>query len=77
MNSKHWDTFLHYLNARRVLSSAYHPQTNGQTERQNQTLKQYLRCYCALEQDNWAVWILIGEFAYNNSVHSTTSVTPF
>jgi transposase InsO family protein len=77
MNSKHWDTFLHYLNARRVLSSAYHPQTDGQTERQNQTLEQYLRCYCALEQDDWAVWISIGEFAYNDSVHSTTGVTPF
>jgi hypothetical protein len=77
MNSKHWDTFLHYLNAQRVLSLAYYPQTDGQTERQNQTLEQYLQCYCALEQDDWAVRISIGEFAYNNSVHSTTGVTPF
>jgi hypothetical protein len=77
MNSKHWDTFLHYLNARRVLTSAFHPQTDGQTERQNQTLEQYLRCYCTLEQDDWALWISVGEFAYNDSVHSTTGVTPF
>lgn len=77
MNAKYWDTFHYYLNSRRVLSSAYHPQTDGQTERQNQTLEQYLRCYCALEQDDWALWVLIAEFAYNDSVHSTTGTTPF
>ena len=77
MNAKHWDTFQHYLNSRRVLTSAFHPQTDGQTERQNQTLEQYLRCYCTLEQDDWALWISIGEFAYNDSVHATTGLTPF
>ncbi|USP74003.1 retrotransposon nucleocapsid protein [Curvularia clavata] len=77
MNSTHWKTFLHYLNSKRVLTSAYHPQTDGRTERQNQTLEQYLRCYCSLEQDDWALWISVGEYAYNDSVHSTTKVTPF
>jgi hypothetical protein len=77
MKAKYWDTFQHYLSARRVLSSAFHPQTDGQTERQNQTLEQYLRCYCSLEQDDWALWIAIGEFAYNDSVHATTKTTPF
>jgi hypothetical protein len=59
------------------LSSTFHPQTDRQTERQNQTLKQYLQCYYSLEQDNWALWIAIGEFAYNDSVHATTKTTPF
>ena len=77
MNSTHWKTFLHYLNSKRVLTSAYHPQTDGQTERQNQTLEQYLRCYCTLEQDDWALWISIAEYAYNDSIHSTTGITPF
>jgi hypothetical protein len=77
MNAKHWKTFNHYLNARRVLTSAYHPQTDGQTERQNQTLEQYLRVYCTLEQDDWALWISIAEFAYNDSIHATTGTTPF
>lgn len=77
MNAKHWKTFNHYLNSRRVLTSAYHPQTDGQTERQNQTLEQYLRCYCTLEQDDWALWISIAEFAYNDSIHATTGTTPF
>jgi hypothetical protein len=77
MNATHWETFNHYLNARRVLTSAYHPETDGQTERQNQTLEQYLRIYCTLEQDDWATWISIAEFAYNDSVHATTGTTPF
>jgi hypothetical protein len=77
MNAKHWDTFNHYLNSRRVLTSAFHPQTDGQTERQNQTLETYLRCFCSLEQDDWALWIAVGEYAYNDSVHSTTGTTPF
>lgn len=77
MSAKHWDTFNHYLNSVRVLTSAYHPQTDGQTERQNQTLEQYLRCYCCVEQDDWSLWISLAEYAYNDSVHSTTGMTPF
>jgi hypothetical protein len=77
MHAKHWETFNHYLNARRILTSAYHPETDGQTERQNQTLEQYLRCYCTLEQDDWALWISIAEFAYNDSIHATIGTTPF
>lgn len=77
MNSRHWKTFNHYMNSRRVLTSAFHPQTDGQTERQNQTLEQYLRCYCCLEQDDWAWWISVAEFAYNDSVQATTGITPF
>lgn len=77
MNAKHWETFNHYLNARRVLTSAYHPQTDGQTERQNQTLEQYLRIYCALEQDDWVQWLPLAEFAYNDSTHATTKMSPF
>jgi len=77
MNAGYWRTFQHYLNSRRVLSSAYHPQTDGQTERQNQTLEQYLRCYCSLEQDDWAIWISVAEFAYNDSLHATIRTTPF
>lgn len=77
MNSKFWDSFCHYLDTMRVLSSAYHPETDGQTERQNQTLEQYLRCYCCLEQDDWTVWLPVAEFAYNDSLHATIGTTPF
>jgi hypothetical protein len=77
MNANYWETFNHYLNSRRVLTSAFHPENDGQTERQNQTLEQYLQIYCTLEQDDWALWISVAEFAYNDSVHATTGVTPF
>jgi hypothetical protein len=77
MRSKTWETFCHYLASQRGLSSAYHPETDGQTERQNQTLEQYLRCFCCLEQDDWAVWLPVAEFAYNDSMHATTGISPF
>lgn len=77
MNAKHWNTFNYYLNSKRILTLAYHLETDGQTERQNQTLEQYLRVYCSLEQDDWALWISVAEFAYNDSKHATTGNTPF
>jgi hypothetical protein len=77
MSAKHWRTFQYYLNGRRVLSSSFHPQTDGQTERQNQTLEQYLRIYCTLEQDDWSFWLSTAEFAYNSSQHASTGATPF
>jgi hypothetical protein len=75
--SKFWKSFLFYLRARRNLSTAFHPQTDGQTERQNQTLEAYLRVFVNQEQDDWAKLLSIAEFAYNNSIHSATGETPF
>jgi len=54
------------LGVERNSSTAYHPQTDSQTERVNQELKQYLRLYCNYKQNNWAEWLLIAEFSYNN-----------
>jgi hypothetical protein len=58
-------------------STAFHPQTDGQTERVNQVLEQYLRIFCDYQQDNWSQLLPLGEFAYNNAKHSTTQVSPF
>src|SRR6516164_687235 len=58
-------------------TSRYHPKGDGQTERTNQTLEQYLRMYCNYQQDNWANLLPITEFAYNNAPHATTGVSPF
>jgi len=77
LTSKFWKTFCHYLSVDRRLGTAFHPQTDGQTERQNQTLEQYLRIFCCFEQDDWAIWLSTAEFSYNDSVHSTTGFTPF
>jgi hypothetical protein len=65
------------LNIKMNYSTAYHPETDGQTERTNQTLESYLRMYSSYQQDNWANLLPIAEFAYNNSPHSATQVSPF
>lgn len=75
--SKFWRELCKALNIKVCLSSAYHPQSNGQTERTNQTLEQYLRCFCSGSQDDWASLLPYAEFAYNNSVHAATNQTPF
>src|ERR1700675_3221500 len=58
-------------------TSGYHPEGDGQTERTNQTLEQYLRVYCNYQQDNWSELLPLAEFAYNNAPHATTGVSPF
>ena len=59
------------------LLTAFHPQTDRQTERRNQTMEQYLRAFCNYVQDNWVELLPLAEFAYNNSVHDSTITTPF
>ena len=59
------------------LLTAYHPQTDGQTERVNQKLCRYLRNYIANEADTWSRVLHKAEFTYNNQKHSTTQVSPF
>jgi len=66
-----------HLSINHRLLSAVHPQTNGQTERKNQTIKQYMRAFSNYEQDNWVELLPLAEFAYNNSVHYSTQMTPF
>ena len=58
-------------------STAYHPQSDGQTERVNQTLEQYLRVYCGYHQDDWHQLLPLAEFVYNNAQNSSTRVSPF
>jgi RNase H-like domain found in reverse transcriptase/Reverse transcriptase (RNA-dependent DNA polymerase)/Integrase zinc binding domain/Chromo (CHRromatin Organisation MOdifier) domain len=58
-------------------STAFHPQTDGQTERVNQELEQFLRIFINERQDDWDELLPLGEFAYNNHVHSSTQQTPF
>ena len=59
------------------LSTAYHPQTNGQTERMNQELEQYLRMFIDHHQEQWLDWLATVEFIYNNKMQMSTRVLPF
>ena len=59
------------------LSTAYHPETNRQTERTNQELEQYLRMYVNHKQNNWAECLATAKFAFNNKVHMATKSSPF
>jgi len=59
------------------LSMAYHPQTDGQTERINQELEQYLRVFIDHRQEQWLDWLKTAEFAYNNKIHTATKISLF
>ena len=59
------------------LSMAFHPQTDGQTERKNQELEQYLQFFIENRQKDWPEWLVAVEFAINNQVHMATKVSPF
>ena len=59
------------------LSTAFCPQTDGQTERMNQKLEQYLRFFVDHRQKNWLEWLALAEFAVNNKVHTATKILSF
>ena len=59
------------------LLTAYHPQTDGQTERINQELEQYLRVFIDHRQEQWLDWLGMAEFAYNNKIHAATKTLLF
>jgi hypothetical protein len=75
--SRFWNRVWSHLSTDHRLSTAFHPQTDGQTERQNQTMEQYLRALCNYKQDNWVELLPPAEFAYNNAIHASTRMTPF
>jgi hypothetical protein len=58
-------------------SLAYHPKTNGQTEKINAILKQYLKTYMNFRQNNWVDWLPLAEFALNNAVSEITGFSFF
>jgi len=59
------------------LSTLFHPQTDGQMERMNQELEQYLQFFVDYRQKDWLEWLTSAEFIVNNKVHSAIKVSPF
>ncbi|MBW0480743.1 hypothetical protein O181_020458 [Austropuccinia psidii MF-1] len=72
-----WTQLCQKLKISRDLSTAFHPEADGQTERVNQILEQYLWMYVSYHQDDWHTWLSLAEFAYNNAEHSSTKQSPF
>jgi hypothetical protein len=58
-------------------STAYHPRTNGQSDIANKEVEKYLRHYVCYHQDDWEGLLALAEFAYNNSDHTSTGMSPF
>jgi len=75
--SEVWQEFLNLLEIRPRMSTAFHPQTDGLTERLNQTIESYLRAFVGKEQDDWVRLLPMAEFAYNNSVTTGNGISPF
>ena len=59
------------------MSTAFHPQTDGQSERVNQTIEAFLRPFISHDQDDWVDLLPLAEFAYNNSTTTATGMSPF
>jgi len=72
-----WESLCKALGIKRRMSTAYHSQTDGQTERTNQVLEGYLRNLVNYDQDDWYQLLPLAEFAYNNSSTNAHRLTPF
>ncbi|GMF56544.1 unnamed protein product [Phytophthora fragariaefolia] len=72
-----WQHLFRLLGTRLDMSTADHPQTDGQTERVNRALEDVLRSVCAAEPTKWSTLLPQVVFALNNAVHSSTGFTPF
>ncbi|KAJ1576523.1 hypothetical protein NDA12_006725 [Ustilago hordei] len=72
-----WKAFANQLGMKHLLSTAYHPQMDGQMERVNQVVEQYLRMYCNYEQNDWTGLLDTAVFVYNNTIHNSIGVSPF
>jgi transposase InsO family protein len=75
--SAFWQEVTELLGTRAVMSSSFHPQTDGQTERVNQTVETYLRHYVSVELNDWDTLLSREEFAHNAEYHESIRSTPF
>ncbi|KAL0187127.1 hypothetical protein M9458_018797, partial [Cirrhinus mrigala] len=75
--SRVWAAFFSLLNVNISLTSGYHPQANGQTERLNQELTRFLRTYCHSHQADWSRYLMWAEYAQNSLLKPATGLTPF
>ena len=75
--SKFWSLLCHFLGIKRKLFTAFHLQTDSQTERHNSTMKAYFWAFVNFKQNDWAQLLPMAEFAYNNAKNASIGYTPF
>lgn len=77
LTSRFWQQLIKLTGNELNLSTARHPQTDGQTERVNQCLKTFLRCHTQACPRQWIKWLSLAEFWFNTSTHSSLGKSPF
>ena len=75
--STFWKTLCKQLQISAWLLTAFHSETDEQTEIANTIMKQYLQMYCSYLQDDWEKWLPLAEFTTNNTTNKSTDITPF
>ncbi|XPS94913.1 hypothetical protein M3J09_004211 [Ascochyta lentis] len=75
--SDFWQTMCQLLKITRRLSTAFHPQTDGSTERMNSVVEAYLRAYINWAQDDWSAWVPMAQIAIKGRVATSTGFSPF
>jgi transposase InsO family protein len=75
--SQFWQHLFKASGTQLRMSTAYHPQTDGQTERVNQCMETYLRCFTHACPRQWSRWLALAEYWYNTSCHSSLGKSPF
>jgi transposase InsO family protein len=75
--STFWRTLMKEVDTKLAMSTAFHPQTDGQAEKANSIVERYLRAYTADRQNDWDQLLAVAEFAYNASRHKSLEMSPF
>ena len=75
--SQFWKVLFAKMKVPLLISTTYHPQTDGQTERVNQCLEMYLRCATSVSPTKWCSWLPLAQYWYNTTYYSSLNCTPY